>query len=51
MDAFLNGLKLKPNHIIRNDRGGEKINIFGLVKFSVRYLFDSHKNQDSNENL
>jgi hypothetical protein len=35
MDASKNGLKLKPSHIIGNDRDGEKINSFGLVKFSV----------------
>jgi hypothetical protein len=45
MDASKNGLKLKPSHIIGNDRGGERINSFGLVKFSVGYVFDSHKNQ------
>jgi hypothetical protein len=45
MDAFKNCLKLKPSHIIGNDMGGENINSFGLVKFSVGYLFDSHKNQ------
>jgi hypothetical protein len=39
MDAFENGLELKPSHTIGNDRGEEKINKFGPMKLNVGYFF------------
>jgi hypothetical protein len=49
MDAFENGLELKPSHTIGNDMCAKNINKFGPMKLNVGYfIFNGHSNQNFN---